>query len=278
MSRQMMMVVAAIVVVCSAVVVQANEATNWALPANGASYAYTPNWPGTPGYGSPTEGADTEPPSLMNDEDLVTVIDCVNEIFAFKFDLGQDRQVSEIIAISPQWQWNTIRRMKFHIRAESDGPFGNNFDPWDNETQVGGQTFGWLDFDKGEDPWVATTGPIEVTARYVAVESDYSADHQTLSEIQILGAGTGPLTGDANLDGVVDDADLSLLLANWNQDRTGDPDGGWGKGEFDGTAPVEDADLSLLLANWTVAGAVPEPASVLLFIGGAWALKRRRTA
>ena len=38
--------------------------------------------------------------------------------------------------------------------------------------------------------------------------------------------------GDSNLDGVVDDDDLSLLLAHWGQDRTADPDGGWGKGEF----------------------------------------------
>ena len=84
------------------------------------------------------------------------------------------------------------------------------------------------------------------------------------------------LVGDANLDGVVDDADLSLLLAHWGQDVTGDPDGGWGKGEFDGTAPVQDADLSLLLANWTAAGAVPEPASALVLLLGACALNRRR--
>ena len=72
MSRQMMMVVAAIVVAGSTAGIQANESTNWALPANGATYDYTPNWPRTPGFGSPTEGADTVPPSLMNDEDLVT--------------------------------------------------------------------------------------------------------------------------------------------------------------------------------------------------------------
>ena len=82
--------------------------------------------------------------------------------------------------------------------------------------------------------------------------------------------------GDANLDGVVDDADLSLLLSNWNQDATGDPDGGWGRGEFDGAAPVQDNDLSLLLANWTAAGAVPEPASALVMLLGACAVSRRR--
>ena len=87
----------------------------------------------------------------------------------------------------------------------------------------------------------------------------------------------GALTGDANGDGVVDDRDLSLLLANWNQDATGDPDGGWGRGEFNAAAPVEDADLSLLLANWTAASVVPEPASaLLLLLGFAAATLRRR--
>ena len=87
----------------------------------------------------------------------------------------------------------------------------------------------------------------------------------------------GVRVGDANLDGLVNDADLSLLLAHWGQDVTDEPDGGWGKGEFDGTAPVQDADLSLLLANWTGAGAaVPEPASALvLLLGFAGAALRR---
>jgi len=60
--------------------------------------------------------------------------------------------------------------------------------------------------------------------------------------------------GDANDDGVVDDNDLSLLLSHWGQNVTGDPNGGWAKGEFSGSAPVNDDDLSLLLANWTGAG------------------------
>ena len=89
---------------------------------------------------------------------------------------------------------------------------------------------------------------------------------------------SGQLVGDANGDGVVDDKDLSLLLANWNQDRTGEPDGGWSKGEFNGEAPVQDADLSLLLANWTAlqSGAIPEPVTAALLVAFAAALPRRR--
>jgi len=83
--------------------------------------------------------------------------------------------------------------------------------------------------------------------------------------------------GDADGDGDVDDDDLSLLLAHWAQDVTGDADGGCGKGEFNEVAPIDDDDLSLLLANWT--GAVtpaPEPASVVLVLLGAATLARRR--
>jgi len=97
-------------------------------------------------------------------------------------------------------------------------------------------------------------------------------------EAELLAGGPPLIPGDANGDGVVDDKDLSLLLANWGQDRTGDPDGGWSKGEFNAAAPIEDADLSLLLSNWTVSGAVPEPASAgLLLAGGVACLMRRRT-
>ena len=106
---------------------------------------------------------------------------------------------------------------------------------------------------------------------------DTSAHDPFLTVTADLGIAVERLVGDANLDGVVNDADLSLLLASWNQDRTGDPDGGWGNGEFDGTAPVQDADLSLLLANWTGAGAVPEPATLtVLALGGLAVLRRRR--
>ena len=89
--------------------------------------------------------------------------------------------------------------------------------------------------------------------------------------------GDQELVGDANKDGVVNDADLSLLLAHWDQDVTGEPDGGWGKGEFDGTAPVQDNDLSLLLANWTAAAAVPEPATMsLMAIAGLGLIRKRK--
>jgi len=88
-----------------------------------------------------------------------------------------------------------------------------------------------------------------------------------------VGAGGECSPGDADKDGDVDDDDLSLLLANWGSETAG-----CSQGEFSGAAPVNDDDLSLLLANWTgpLAGAVPEPATMLLMGLAAPALLRPR--
>ena len=129
--------------------------------------------------------------------------------------------------------------------------------------------------------WSETDGNVEfgdgasIDNKNALVEVDWL---RFANDLQVGGAGPEYLPGDANKDGVVNDADLSLLLANWGQDATGDPDGGWSRGEFNDppTAPVDDSDLSLLLSNWTAAGAVPEPATLTLLALVAVTLRRRR--
>ena len=81
-----------------------------------------------------------------------------------------------------------------------------------------------------------------------------------------------PAMGDANLDGLIDDTDLSILLANWGRA------GGWQQGDFNGSGYVVSADLSILLANWSgIDGAVPDPATPgLLAVGAALLFRRRR--
>ena len=76
------------------------------------------------------------------------------------------------------------------------------------------------------------------------------------------------LAGDANLDGSVTGADLSLLLSKYNQSGT------WSVGDFNYDGSVTGADLSLLLSKYnqsipaSVAGAavagVPEPSSLVM--------------
>ena len=48
---------------------------------------------------------------------------------------------------------------------------------------------------------------------------------------------------DLNCDGVIDSADLGVLLANW---------GGSGAGDIDGSGAVDSADLGALLSAWTL--------------------------
>ena len=85
--------------------------------------------------------------------------------------------------------------------------------------------------------------------------------------------------GDADQDGDCDDDDLSILLAHWGQDVTGDFDGGCSKGEFSGRAPVDDDDLSMMCRQSWQPPLVPEPTTMSLLAIGTLALlrhKRRR--
>ena len=87
---------------------------------------------------------------------------------------------------------------------------------------------------------------------------------------------TNVLFGDADLDGFVDDDDLSLLLANWHLS------GDWSQGNFSGDSIIDDDDLSLLLANWgatlpPMSGIpVPEPGILSLLAAGAHLVLLRR--
>jgi hypothetical protein len=73
--------------------------------------------------------------------------------------------------------------------------------------------------------------------------------------------------GDANRDGIVNIADLSIVLTNF--DKTGMT---WSQGDFDGSGTVDIADLGNLLTNFdkTLSSAasglspIPEPSSFVL--------------
>jgi hypothetical protein len=80
------------------------------------------------------------------------------------------------------------------------------------------------------------------------------------------------IPGDANTDGVVDDADASVLGVHWLT-----PSGAsWFDGDFNGDGRVSDADAAILAAHWhegiVADAAVPEPAASVLLAIGALAL------
>ena len=95
----------------------------------------------------------------------------------------------------------------------------------------------------------------------------------------------GKLPGDANLDGVVDDKDASIVGANWMSTSAG-----WQQGDFGGGGPgdwggldgiVDDKDAAILAAhmNMTLAefeAGVPEPSTLCLLVLGALALIGRK--
>jgi hypothetical protein len=74
--------------------------------------------------------------------------------------------------------------------------------------------------------------------------------------------------GDANMDGVVDNTDLSILRDHYYQ--TG---ANWGDGDFNGDGTVDGADLNTVLSNYGARSGssieVPEPASIVLLGVGA---------
>ncbi|MEA1951663.1 MAG: PEP-CTERM sorting domain-containing protein, partial [Planctomycetota bacterium] len=74
------------------------------------------------------------------------------------------------------------------------------------------------------------------------------------------------MPGDANRDGVVDDADAAILAGNWQ--GTGKT---WSEGDFNGDGNVDDVDATLLAANWQQTGgsstSIPEPGALALLAG-----------
>jgi hypothetical protein len=77
------------------------------------------------------------------------------------------------------------------------------------------------------------------------------------------------IPGDANCNGVVDDADASILASHWQQ--TGMD---WEDGDFNNDGIVNDRDASIMAAHWQQtwedegesAAAVPEPSAIILCI------------
>jgi hypothetical protein len=96
-------------------------------------------------------------------------------------------------------------------------------------------------------------------------------------EYVIYASDQPPIPGDANGDLQVDDTDATILASNWLGSNKG-----WSEGDFNYDGVVNEEDASMLVANLgvgvPVAGSVPEPGAVLLLcLGlGSVALIRKR--
>ncbi len=120
----------------------------------------------------------------------------------------------------------------------ADYDFDRDVDDADLDLMMGAIRVGstnWL-YDLAGDGGAADRKDLDVAVFQLVFTNNDPADR-------------GTAYGDANLNGYVDDDDLSLLLANWLIGRK------WRVGNFIDNDPsnvtVNDDDLSLLLANWT---------------------------
>jgi hypothetical protein len=80
-----------------------------------------------------------------------------------------------------------------------------------------------------------------------------------------------PAPGDANVDGVVSDADYTIWADNF-----GAVDATWYMGDFNGDGQVTDGDYTIWADNFNAATATPEPTSLALAVLGAIAAAGRR--
>jgi hypothetical protein len=118
--------------------------------------------------------------------------------------------------------------------------------------------------DHGE--FEATIEPVYVFPLMDASGVVYGHERRVYDDVTVL---VDPgLPGDANGDGVVDDADASILGAHWQQ--TGGA--AWRDGDFDHDGNVNDADAAILAGHWNQhrgEQSVPEPAGLALLAAGA---------
>ncbi len=132
-----------------------------------------------------------------------------------------------------------------------------------------GDSFTILDADSIADAFAFISGVIVQHDLALAV---------TYSDTQVTV--TAALPGDANLDGMVNMADLQVLGDYWGADNAQ-----WAGGDYNGDGRVNLADLQLLGDNWSAtagdfaalsAAIIPEPAAMVVLVMGATMLLRRR--
>jgi predicted phosphodiesterase len=130
---------------------------------------------------------------------------------------------------------------------------------------------GWSSYNRGksfsDDFHFIVIDALIADGHYQLELNVYDTDNVLRDTITIAGAAI-PVPGDANDDGVVNDADASILAAHWQQTGMG-----WEHGDFNYDGIVNDQDASIMAAHWLQTregndSPVPEPAGVVLLLGG----------
>jgi len=105
--------------------------------------------------------------------------------------------------------------------------------------------------------------------------TENSLDHLATTRSTQGTIADGYLSGDSDLDGLVDSSDLNNLALNWQQDVAV-----WSGGDFTADGAVNASDLNELALNWresiAVAAPVPDPSPWLLATLGLGMMWRMR--
>ncbi|MCX7429284.1 MAG: dienelactone hydrolase family protein [Planctomycetia bacterium] len=134
-------------------------------------------------------------------------------------------------------------------------------------------TSGVTDLLLGQRPYTGVEVPYDGWLGGPLLIFDYALTAEEVAALLVA-----PLAGDANRDGIVDDADACILAAHW-QTQTGMD---WSDGDFNRDGKITDADAAILAAHWLqtapgyVPPSVPEPSVVVLALGGVVCLLLRR--
>jgi alpha-L-fucosidase len=184
----------------------------------------------------------------------------------FEVDLGQDFRLGEIVLYNRFGFEALLRDITVEVFDENGQSTGLYSDL--NDSNVLG----------GPDKLVVYLPDDQLVAgRRVRIgrASDGPGDagtFLTLSEVEVFGT----YLADATLDGLVDQSDLDILIANWGQTGVG-----LAYGDLTGDQRVDRLDLNLALAQWTgldapiIPPSIPEPSTAVLALVGIFTFASR---
>jgi hypothetical protein len=137
--------------------------------APSATYSYSADWPGSPGIWGDSG-------TQLNDGNLTNiVIESAQEPLVVIFDLGSDKQISQLVVSSRETDWNNngLTGCSFYANSEAQGKFTGYYNG--NGMEKAAWATGVSAVDKSNTVWTVDTGMLStpITARYIGIVADY---------------------------------------------------------------------------------------------------------